>query len=478
MRPPRVFLARSVVPPVRFRVFFADTIAATATGAAPAPRALVRVSGPHVSDVVARLLTGVPAARFVGAARLRLAPAPPAPRESALPVLVLRCMAPASYTGEDTLELLLPGGSPLVQRVMERVLDTPGVRPAEPGEFSARAYHHARLSLAQAEGVAALIASASAAQAQAARDLLSGARGTLYRTWIDRAAHLLARVEAGIDFSDQEDVVSIEPSELHALAVALADEVDPAQALSTPSEQGAVRPRVVLAGPPSAGKSTLFNTLLGRPRALVHPAPGTTRDALVEALTLSEDARGPITIDLVDLAGLDDVAPASLDAAVQRAARAEMDRASLVVWCQRADAPARTAPPLPSPGPILVLTQCDRLQVRGESHAAEAGHVGEVARVCALDGRGIASLRRVLYDRAWAARPAPESVLPRHREARARAASALREAAALAMSRGRLPAELVADLVRTALDALGELAGRVERDEVIGRIFAAFCIGK
>lgn len=376
----------------------------------------------------------------------------------------------------------------LVRRVMAAMLAMDGVRAAEAGEFSARAYLHGKLTLDQAEGVAAVIAAGSAAQLEGARAVLEGRAGTEYRAWAEEIATLLALVEAGIDFTDQEDVVPIGPSDLRSRVDALLGVMDARLGARAGAALATWRPRVVLAGAPNAGKSTLFNALLSRRRAVTSDLAGTTRDAIVETITLSGDARGPITVELVDIAGLDEVLAArgAIDDAAQRAAMDEVHRASVVVWCAAAHEDAACPLVIAERQRLVVVrTKVDRVMERGQSPRQSPLPsplpLGGGVRVCALDGLGLATLRAALYDAAWGAAGGASGLLPRHTAAVEGAAArlrSLRDQLTGVRARSITSPELCAGLLREALDELGTLTGRVERDEIIGRIFAAFCIGK
>jgi tRNA modification GTPase len=451
----------------------ADTIAAVASGWAVAPRAIVRLSGPGVAPLLRELCPDLPpppttpGPGTLATGRLRLTPT------LAVPCLVLRSIGPRSFTGEDTAELLLPSSPPLLERVLACLCARPGVREAGPGEFSARAYLNGRLALAQAEGLAAAIAARTDAQLDSARRLLDGSAGHDARAWLDQTARLLALVEAGIDFTDQEDVVPIAPAELARRLEGLAGEVESSLGSVRGGEHAVDAPRVVLLGPPNAGKSTLFNALLGRNRAVASPVAGTTRDVLVEPLELSSVAPGSPAVLLVDLPGLDAglAGRSELDASSQAAARGEALAADVVLSC---DPSGRFAD-----GGIAGDARVIRVRTKGDLPLAE--QPSDALSVCALDGWNLPVLRRAIADAAWSRVGSAERwVLPRHRRTLGAALGALRAArAGVDASQGALGApELVAGELRAALDHLGEIAGAVPPDEVIGRIFATFCVGK
>ncbi len=486
------------------------TIVALASPPGVSARAVVRLSGPGVPDAIAALTEapprGAPTPEFPSCriARLRLGEDAGAPT---LPVILLEWRAPRSYTGEHAAEILLPNNRTLIDRLTARILALPHARPAAPGEFTARAFLNNKISAEQAEGVALAISARSAEQLAASRDLLSGETGARFRSWSDETATLLALVEAGIDFTDQDDVVAIAPSQLKERLGALAGSIRDHLGGVRASEAAHTHARAVLVGPPNAGKSALFNVLLGRPRAIVSETPGTTRDAIAEPLEPDErSALAPPAVTLVDLAGLD-AALASrtlVDSLAQQRALAEIARADIVILCDpegrfdlldRAD--LRDA--VPAGARILrVRTKADLLGTPPSlaHHAGESPSEATVRSdgaqplpVCALDGRNIAPLKRAIFDAAATDQPLAHSarfVLPRHRAALQRALTALEATLALAASETapaghtpcRPPAELLAANLRDALDALGEISGAISPDDVLGRIFASFCIGK
>ncbi len=392
-----------------------------------------------------------------------------------LPCLALVFPAPGSYTGEDAVELQLPGNPVLLERVVDGLIESGrgrGIetRRAEAGEFTARAFLNGKMSLTQAEGVAAIIAAQSDAQLRAGRLLAGGALGGLARELADDLAAALALVEAGIDFTDQEDVVAIGPRELHQRVVALRDRIQDQLDRSVGAEQLDALAWVVLTGEPNSGKSTLFNALLGRTRAVVSESAGTTRDVLAEPLSI-DTPHGPAEVMLVDLAGTD--APESdLNRQMQAAARQAIERADLVLHCVPVD-----APPSSMGGTVVVRTKTDL----GVGHAP-----GDGPAVSARTGDGLDALRVVITrrvaDRAVSLAADAMALRPRHEAALRSAARNLTETIALVESsqaeRHVPQPELVAATLRAALDDLGRLAGDVTPDDVLGRIFATFCVGK
>ncbi len=453
-----------------------DTIIAVAArGAAGRGRALIRLSGPDAFASARGILeTKLPARRSIAPCRITVSVPAGA---VALPGILALFPAPASYTGEDVLELQLPANRTLVERIMAALTAHDGVRLAGPGEFTARAFLHGRLDAQQAEGVGAMIAARSTDELSAARDLLDGRTGEQFRTMLNDAVELLALVEAGIDFTDQEDVVAIAPDELssrleHVLS-AINQYMCGTEGRKAPTEQL----RAVLVGPPNAGKSTLFNALLGRERAVTSEHAGTTRDALIEPLP--DDAGVPgwqsVGIDLIDLAGFDEKkSPSVLDVGAQRIAREHIARASIIIQCD------------PN-GRFEALKNTDQhaitIRVRTKADLPSDGGAADALGVCALDGWHLEALREAIHDAAiaWLKTIQGDTdgpiVLARHARALEAAREALSQAHTWAREEKYDPA-LMAMTLRTAVNALGEIGGRISPDDILGRIFSTFCVGK
>jgi tRNA modification GTPase len=434
-----------------------DTIAAVATPPGRGGIGILRVSGPAVPRVAAALLGRLPEPRlatytaFLDAAGARLDDG-----------IALYFPAPASYTGEDVLELQGHGGPVVTHTVLGAALDA-GARLAEPGEFTRRAYMNGKLDLAQAEAVADLIDAASREAARSALRSLGGEFSQAIHALVTRLTELRALTEAMLDFPE-EDVDSLHRDDaqgrLARLRTALAD-------LLARSRQGSLLREgihVVLAGRPNVGKSSLLNRLAGEERAIVTAQPGTTRDALRESIQIEG-----VPIVVVDTAGLRESADEVERIGMERT-RSELQRADVVLVVMEAAKPEAPAGALPEgAATIAVLNKVDL------AAGMSAGKHGEAIHVSAKTGAGIDALRQALLEAAgWTARG--ETVfLARERHLRAlRSAREHLEAAAAQGAQW----EFFAEELRLAQEALGDITGRVSADDLLGEIFARFCIGK
>jgi tRNA modification GTPase len=453
----------------------ADVILAIASPPGRSPRGIIRISGSGSLELWRDLMTLEPR-RGVQFTRVTL-------NRNSIPAVALVFPTPHSYTGEDSIELQLPGNPDLVERVFnslladETTLDI-RIRRAEPGEFTARAFLNSRLSLTQAEGVAATIAAQSDAELRAAHFLRTGSLGEFANSVADDLANALGLVEAGIDFTDQDDVIAISPSDLLDRLHELHSRIDLQLKRSVGIEQLQAIPWVVLVGEPNAGKSALFNALLGRERAVVSPISGTTRDVLTEPL-LIHTHHGLAEVMLVDLAGFDASDDSPINRLMQQTTREAIARAELILRC----VPSTEIPPTASASAdeILVWTKSD---LRSEKLQPIRHHDEFV--VSAQSGEGVSQLCHAitqrLGDRALSLGGDAVALRPRHEHSLRSAMTNLVEAIELVSrsrdSGGLMDPELMASSMRAALDDLAALAGDITPDEVLGRVFATFCVGK
>jgi tRNA modification GTPase len=458
-----------------------DTIAAIATAPGAAGLAVVRVSGPGALGVADQVFEGgMPLARAAGhTLHHGWAVACGASESSRLDEVVAAVFrGPRSYTGEDTVEFSCHGGGVPARRVLA-ALQSAGARLAGPGEFTLRAYLRGRLDLAQAEAVADLVHAETESAGDLALAQLSGALSARLRALEERITDAAAEVEARVDFA--EDVGGIEtPAHVREAIAAVSGEL--ARLLAGAPWARAVREgvRVPLVGRPNAGKSSLFNALLGEDRAIVTDEPGTTRDRVSERIELSG-----VAVTLSDTAGLRTATNAVEAQGVARA-RAALEDAALAIWVVDGSVPFE--PPeetllasLAGRQVVVVLAKAD-LPARAGGDAlrhALAEPAPRLVRVSAVTGQGLDELRAAMRDALGADRSGGLSgavANPRHTDALARSHAALERAAAAA-ARGE-PGEIVALELRESLAALGEVTGRSASEELLERIFARFCIGK
>jgi len=428
------------------------TIFALATGPARAAIAVVRISGADAGAALQALAGELPPARRASLRALFH-------RGEALDrALVLWLPGPASFTGEDMAELHLHGGRAVVAGVLDALVDL-GLRPAEPGEFTRRAFESGRLDLTEAEGIADLVAAETAGQRRQALRQMGGALGALYEDWRARLIAALAHVEAGIDFADEADVPEgigeAARPDIEALAAGIAFHL----ADSGRGERLREGLEVAILGAPNAGKSSLLNALVKREAAIVSAIAGTTRDVIEARLDL-----GGWPVTLADTAGLrasiDEIEVEGVRRALERAARADL---KLVVLEAGRPIPAEVAP----------LIDADALVVRNKADLAPAELDG--LAVSARTGAGLPELRAAIE--AEAARrldagPAPALTRARHRAA----LEDCRAALARALAGGEI--EFVAEDLRLAARALGRITGRVDVEDILDAVFAEFCIGK
>ena len=426
-----------------------DTIFALATPPGRGAVAVIRISGPATREALAAL--GVPALRPRQASLRRLSDASGAEIDEAL---VLWFEGPASFTGEDCAELHLHGGLAVVEAATAALLAA-GLRLGEPGEFTRRAFQNGKLDLAQAEAVADLIESETTAQRDQALRQLQGALSRRYETWRDQLIHILAMLEAAVDFPDEEL-----PEDLGARArpgvEALMADLDAALADGKRGERIRDGFRIALTGEPNAGKSSLFNALVGRDAAIVTPIAGTTRDVIEASLVLG--GRKVLIADTAGLRDTDDIIEAE---GVARARR----------WAERADLTLLLVPADQS-APAFIG---DAWLIRTKGDLAD-----DPAAISVATGQGLDTLRARLTDAVVAATSGsdfPAATQERHR-ARLIAARWHLERSLWRLDGPDMAPELASEDVRLAIRALEAVTGRVDVEAILDVIFSSFCIGK
>jgi tRNA modification GTPase len=453
---------------------FDDPIVAIATAPGRGAVGIVRASGrdlaPLVEAVCARVL--VPRVAHYG-------PFLDARGEAIDQGLALHFPAPNSYTGEDVLELQAHGGPVVLQLLLARLLEAGrgiGLRLAQPGEFTARAFLNDKLDLAQAEAVADLIDASTEAAARSAGRALAGAFSREIDALAARIVHLRMLVEATLDFPEEE----IDFLERAGARRQLAEIHAQLEAVLQRARQGALLReglRVVLAGAPNVGKSSLLNALAGAELAIVTPIAGTTRDRVSETIQIHG-----VPVHVVDTAGLRDASDEVERIGIERSwqAIADADAVLFLHDLSRADDPAAQADDAAIAAALARAHAAEPLHVYNKrdlapAHPLPAGALALSAR----NGEGLDALREALLERAGAAH-VPEGVFiarTRHVEALARTAQHLQLAQSHADQRDAA-LDLFAEELRLAHGALGEITGEFTADDLLGEIFGRFCIGK
>jgi tRNA modification GTPase len=449
-----------------------DTIFALSSGRPPAAIAVVRISGPRARVALEQLIGRVPQPRHASLARLR------DPEAGAIidEALALWFPAPSSETGEDMAELQVHGGRAVIAAVLAALAKVAGLRHAEAGEFTRRAFENGRMDLTAVEGLADLVAAETEAQRRQAYQHLKGLLGERAETWRQRLIEALALVEAGIDFSDEDDV----PKDMMARALELirplAEEIS--KAGTGQGERLREGLRVAIAGPPNAGKSTLFNRLARREAAIVSPFPGTTRDVL----ELHLDLRGyPVTV--LDTAGIRETNDPVEREGVRRASE-QAAGANLVLWVVDASASECQTLQLPaikveSESIIwLVANKIDLVAEEEQRKIESRFDTKEVVNfVSSKTGAGVDELVNAIA--RFAERfftPEPALVTRERQRAHLKETGLALQGAQRAAQDGR--EEIMAEQLRLATRALGKLLGRVDVEDVLDVIFRDFCIGK
>ncbi|HEY0789815.1 MAG TPA: tRNA uridine-5-carboxymethylaminomethyl(34) synthesis GTPase MnmE [Chthoniobacterales bacterium] len=441
-----------------------DTIAAVATPPGEGAIAMVRVSGPEARRILGEVF------------QPRHGAGPETPRRTCLGAvadgagvidhgMAVWYRGPASYTGEDVVELTCHGGMLVVQRVLEALLRH-GARLAEPGEFTQRAFLNGKIDLTQAEAVMDLIRAQTDLALRAANQQLSGNLGAELLELQDALLTVLAHIEAYIDFPDE----AIDPDTTAELASQLEGVIQRVNPLLASAEQGRVLRhglRTVIYGPPNVGKSSLLNLLLGFERAIVSAVPGTTRDTIEEVINV----RG-VPVRLVDTAGARPTGDEVEQAGIARTAR-ELINSDLVLWVVDGSQPKPAMPP-PGQPHVLILNKSD-LGLHRDWEAAS----GAIPFSC-WDKTGVEPLKQSIFARFLQGGAGTDTfriaISVRHEGCLTRAKGALDEA--LVSLREERSPEFTAIEIREALEAIGEVVGKTDTEDLLGRIFSEFCIGK
>jgi tRNA modification GTPase len=439
-----------------------DTIAAIASAPGRGAVGMLRVSGPEVPRIARAVLGSLPAARRAHLGRFR-----DAEGASIDAGIALYFPAPASFTGEDVLELQCHGGVLVMDLLLRRLLEL-GARMARAGEFSERAFLNGKMDIAQAEAVADLIEAGTEAAARAAVRSMQGEFSARITALIALITDLRVHVEAAIDFPDEDIDFLAAP----AITSRLQHVLEAFDSIQAAARQGALLREgltVVIAGKPNAGKSSLLNALTGEDVAIVTPAPGTTRDVLRQQLHLDG-----LPLNLVDTAGLRSAGDAAEAEGIRRA-RGEMRRADRI--CYVVDGSDHgAAEDLPSGVPVTVIH--NKIDLTGAEARADEQAVPPRIYLSARTGAGVDLLRAHLKSRVGylGAESGVFAARRRHLDALQRA-RALTDSAAGASGESR-GFELFAEDLRLAQAALGEITGEVTSEDLLGAIFAGFCIGK
>lgn len=435
-----------------------DTICALASGLPPSAISVIRVSGPATTEIIeSRLSVSSLKPRHASLVDLR--------SDSGSVIdsgLATYMPGPASYTGEDTLEISLHGGRMITELALKSIMSA-GARLAEPGEFTRRAFEAGKLDLTRAEAVADLIDAESEAQLSQALKQMDGALEDLYSGWRTDLTEILALLEASIDFPDEDDAPDRVDAPVLAKLNALRTELTDALADGNITERIREGFKVAILGKPNAGKSTLLNQLAKRDAAIVTDIPGTTRDVVEVRLVL-----GGFLVWISDTAGLRETADVVEAEGVRRALKAA-DEADLRLWIH--DAREMFESDRVQPGDLVVSNKSDLVDPESVSR--------ETLSISAKAGTGIDLIEAAIIERLGSLTQnvgAPIITRARHRQGLERALSHL-ETAIDHLESG-IGAEFVSEDVRLASRELGTLTGHVDPESVLGAVFSSFCIGK
>lgn len=445
-----------------------DTIVAPSTGTVEAPVAIVRLSGPQAVAIFARMFSPISGADSAGLASHHLVFGTIVGVSGELidQGLGVLMRAPHTFTGEDVAELHCHGGQAVVRSIVQTCVAL-GARPAEPGEFSRRAFLNGRMDLSQAEALCTLISARTEMERRVALRQLRGGLSRRIHAIRDELINVAAEIEARLDFTEDE----VPPADHDTLLGRIGVSREQTEELLRGYERGRVvreGARVVIAGPPNAGKSSLFNALLGRERAIVTPHPGTTRDTIESTVEI-----GGLAVTLIDTAGQREATDEIERLGIART-NEEIQQADLVLQVEDARE-ARSARAGWEATRVVILNKADLLDEDGR-HKAQQGAPGGLL-VSARERSGLEQVEEAIAGRLGAGEQADVEVLA------ARQAECLRRCSVALTGAGKNLAEgasgefVMIDL-RDAIAALDELLGTRIDDEILDRVFSRFCIGK
>lgn len=438
-----------------------DTIFALSSGTGRSAVALLRISGPASAQILASMTGAVPAPRELALRAIR----DPRSGEILDQAIAVWLPAPRSFTGEDCAEFHLHGSPAVISAVLAALGRERSVRPAEPGEFTRRAFLNGKMDLVEVEGLADLLAARTSNQRRQAFRQMSGGASTVFESWRRQLLLIRADIEAVVDFADEPGVAEEAAPGIDARIRALLLEMS--ESLSRASTAEIVRDgvRVVIAGRPNTGKSSLLNALAQRDAAIVSDLPGTTRDAIEVLL----DIRG-VPVILTDTAGLRTEISDEVEEEGVRRSRRHIAAADVVVWLWSADIAGSETPEGASPD-LMVQNKVDlelRLPRNGESACL---------MISTRTGVGMSALIEALsVILAHRYGDVESSLLVSARQTAAAQNSIRFLNDALGHSTGQL--ELKAEDIRRASDEIGRLTGKLDVEEWLGAIFSRFCIGK
>lgn len=438
-----------------------DTIYALSSGVGKAAFAVVRLSGPGTGALLRALIGDLPPPRFAAVRTIR-----DVSGETLDRAIVLWFPGPSSFTGEDCAEFHLHGSPAVIQAVMAACSNWPDVRPAEAGEFTRRAFTNGKMDLVEAEGLADLLEARTAGQRAQAFRQMSGAASSVFDSWREQLLLIRADIEASVDFTDEEGVAEAATPGIDRRIAALLYEMEESLRLSIASEVIRDGVRVVLAGAPNTGKSSLLNALSRREAAIVSAIPGTTRDSIEVSMDI-----GGVPVFLTDTAGLRSSAADLVEEEGIRRTRQHMAAADVLLWVWSPDVSGSA---IIEPGTAPDLLICNKADLEGAGARPEPP---DTVLVSTRTGQGLTLLLERLSGLLRDRYGSGESSLL----VSARQKTAVQRSIRYLNAAMTIPAacvELKAEDIRRASEEIGRLTGRVDVEEWLGAIFSRFCIGK